>query len=155
MNWDAVAAVAEIVAAVAVLTTLIYLALQVRGLSADLYSAHLSRMDEGERDLRRLKIDYADVLIKAASIDGKITELEKFQLSELYRSHEAFFFFAYLRSIYSGGDESIVARNFAEALAEYPAFIPIYTDRDFSSTGNTHREKFGELVSQELERLGT
>jgi len=85
INWEAVGAIGEVIAAIAVLATLIYLALQVRNLGADLYSAHLSRIDEGERDLRKLKLEHADLLVRAASGAEDLSEPEKFQIVELNR----------------------------------------------------------------------
>lgn len=150
INWDAIGAIGEVVAAVAVLATLIYLALQVRNLGADLYSAHLSRIDEGERELRKLKLEHADLLVRAASGSEALSELERFKLMELYRCHEAFFFFSYLRALTSGGKGRIHTQTFAETLREYPAFLPIYRSRDFQFLNNPDRIRFEELVSKEL-----
>ena len=152
INWEAIGAIGEVIAAVAVLITLIYLALQVRNLGADLYSAHLSRIDEGERDLRKLKLEHAELLVKASSNPETLSEIEKFQIQKLYLSHEAFSFFAYLRALASGGNELLHAKIFAESLRNYPAFLPIYENRDFMYLDNPDRIQFGALVSRELNK---
>lgn len=50
MNWDAIAALGEIIAAVAVVISLIYLSFQIRGQNAEAHAAGMHAVSQGFRD---------------------------------------------------------------------------------------------------------
>lgn len=153
MNWAAIGAIGELVGAAAVLVTLIYFAIQIRGLSADSYAALLARLDEGERDLRRANIEHTDLILKANNRD-ELNDAERFKLHELYRAHQAFHFFAFMRARTYGDDGSLPATIFADFLRHYPCFLALYRISDLRLGKGEPREAMTKLVDRELTESG-
>lgn len=103
MNWDAVGAVAEIVGALGVLITLIYLATQIRDNTRSLQAVSLQSILEGPRDRYFLPMaqsgDMADVYARGLTSLEQLDDVEKrrffymmyeqyFQMQQVWQLHE-------------------------------------------------------------------
>lgn len=95
MNWDALAAIAEALGAIAVLTSLVYLATQIRQNTRMIKSSIRQQVTMASQNVVFKSIDLAEVLAKAAN-GGTLTEGEQIQLNQLHRAGlRAFEDFAY------------------------------------------------------------
>jgi hypothetical protein len=127
MNWDAIAAIAEVAGALAVLITLGYLAIQTRDnvkvmRSKAIWDAQMSFVEVNE--ILADGGELADVIYKALSDSSSLTEREKYQVHRFCRSWfqrmEAQF------ALYKSGilDEEIweLRRGYARAILKSPYF---------------------------------
>jgi len=85
MSWDALAAIAEALGAVAVLASLVYLATQVRQNTQMIKSSIRQQLTATSQDVIFKGIDLADVVAKAA-IGETLTAGEQIQLNQLHRA---------------------------------------------------------------------
>ncbi len=85
MSWDALAAIAEALGAVAVLASLIYLATQIRQNTQMIKSSIRQELTANTRDVVFKTIDLADVMSKATNGEA-LTPVEEFQLNQLHRA---------------------------------------------------------------------
>jgi hypothetical protein len=88
MNWDAIAAIAEVAGALAVLITLGYLAIQTRDnvkvmRSKAVWDAQMSFVEVNEILADRGEV--ADVVYKALSDSNSLREREKYQIHRFFR----------------------------------------------------------------------
>jgi hypothetical protein len=103
MNWDAIGAVAEIVGALGVLITLIYLATQIHDNTRSLQAVSLQSVLEGPRDRYFLPMaqsgDMADIYARGLTSLGQLDDVEKrrfffmmyeqyFQMQQVWQLHE-------------------------------------------------------------------
>ncbi len=85
MNWDAIAALAELLGAIAVLASLVYLATQIRQNTQMVKSSIRQQLTSSTQDLLFKMTDEADVLAKAA--DGEeLTAAEEIKCRQLIRA---------------------------------------------------------------------
>ena len=93
MNWDAVGAVAEIVGALGVLLTLIYLATQIRDNTRSLQAVSLQSILEGPRDRYFLPMaqsgDMADIYARGLTSMNNLDDQEKRRF--FYMMYEQYF----------------------------------------------------------------
>lgn len=82
MNWDAISAVSEAIGAVAVVVTLIYLALQIRQNTKAVRGTTLDAITNKLRDELRWSSDIADVWRKVLESPDDMTFNDSWQLSE-------------------------------------------------------------------------
>jgi len=85
MSWDALAAIAEALGAVAVLASLVYLATQVRQNTQMMKSSIRQQLTATSQDVIFKGIDLADVVAKAASGET-LAASEQIQLNQLHRA---------------------------------------------------------------------
>lgn len=83
MNWDAVGAISELVGAVAVIVTLIYLALQIRQNNALLRSQSRQAQLSNDQTSLTVAFDHIDILQKLSS-DTPLTPDEQTRLSIVF-----------------------------------------------------------------------
>tara|TARA_R110002072_G_scaffold20841_9_gene75253 strand:+ start:30 stop:509 length:480 start_codon:yes stop_codon:yes gene_type:complete len=154
MNWDAIATIAELVGAIAVVATLIYFSRQIRSLASDSYANSVTLVEESERELQRLYIDHAALIVKSNG-DEPLTEEEKFVLRELYTSTQGSYFFAFIRArVYERDGENSI-RTFVKVLRRYPAFMGLYHESEIRENTRPRAKTFVSLVDKELESSGT
>lgn len=149
MNWDAIGAVGEIAGAVAVIATLIYFSMQIRGLQADSYAELLTRVEEGERDLHKLSIEHAELILKANK-GGELSAEQAFVLEEIFLSNQSFRLFAYLRSQAYGRDGFVQIRNYARFLRRNPIFAEYFNQAEIRTSVNPGAREFSEQVALEM-----
>jgi hypothetical protein len=85
MSWDALAAIAEALGAVAVLASLVYLATQVRQNTQMMKSSIRQQLTATSQDVIFKGIDLASVVAKAANRET-LTAAEQIQLNQLHRA---------------------------------------------------------------------
>ena len=154
MNWQAMGAMGELLGAIAVLATLVYLAVQVRRLIVDSKNDLISKIDDGTRQLRQLFIDHADLIIRANDAE-ELNEKDKFVLRQIYGSNQSFYFHRYLRSTVAGSDVTVTAENFAGMLNGIPCMLALYRKSSMHSQSRDEVRKFVELVNTALDASGT
>jgi hypothetical protein len=148
MNWDAAGAVGEIAGAIAVVLTLFYFSLQIRNMQSTSRAESTSRSAEGERELRKLKIEHAALILKADGF-GSLTAEEELMLNEIYLSYQTHYFLAYLRSDTLDGKRGwrdVHARNFARELKKHPCLLERYQQGDLRGGDLATVASFAELV---------
>lgn len=97
MNWTIVIAVCEIVGAIAVISSLFYLAIQVKSQNAETRMAAMHDFSAGFREAVASFADaeIAEISMRANHDIGSLTEVEKFRLSctaqQLHRLYEEAF----------------------------------------------------------------
>ncbi len=84
MSWDALAAIAEALGAVAVLASLVYLAAQIRQNTKMIKSSIRQQLTTTAVDAISKTIDLADVMTKAVN-EETLTAAEQFQLNQMHR----------------------------------------------------------------------
>ena len=129
MNWDAIGALGELVSALAVLATLIYLASQVNSMKAAVKSENLSRVQEDENYLYSQMLDNAELMVKA-NAGKRLDEIEEFKLYQMFRAHASQSFHHYVRLMTLEGNLKVPARVFADTLKEHPAFNEIWKNEE-------------------------
>ena len=153
MNWEAIGSIGEVIGAIAVVSTLIYFSIQIRGLSADSFSDSLSRVNEGERELSKMKQNHAALIIKANS-GAVLTEEEEFVLREIFFSHWVFHLIAYLRSRTYGRDGAINVHNMTRTLIEYPCFLQLFRNESWRSGANEGSFDYVQQIDKRLSERG-
>ena len=86
MNWDAIGAIGEVVGAVAVVATLIYLSLQVRSAHRDAQTSNFHRVADSFNDLNRMVAsdpDLASLFNKGMMDFDALDDTERTQFSML------------------------------------------------------------------------
>lgn len=86
MNWDAIGATGEVIGAIAVVATLIYLSLQIRSAQRDAQTSNFHRVADSFNDLNRLIASdpkMADLFNKGMADFGALEEVERTQFSFL------------------------------------------------------------------------
>ncbi len=82
MNWDAIAAVGEILGAIAVVISLLYLAVQIRQNSRAMKGASTHGITQTIQSELRWSFDYGEAFLKMINDPATLTELEAFKLGE-------------------------------------------------------------------------
>jgi hypothetical protein len=82
MNWEAIGAVGEVTGAIAVVLTLIYLALQIRQNNRSLTGATLTAITQHQQNELRWSSDIGQSYLKALNSPESMTEIEQLELSE-------------------------------------------------------------------------
>ena len=149
MNWEAIGAIGEILGALTVLITLIYLARQIQRLSQDAFSFHVTQVESGGRHVREQTIQHANLVIKA--IDGaELTREERITMWELYLSHQSLHFFAYIRARNLGMGGDIPVQNMINFLEDYPCFLHYYENSRIKRRKTSDAQEFVSAVDAAL-----
>ena len=121
MNWDAIGAVGEIISALAVVVTLGYLALQIRGARAE-SEANAFTVTGGQRsDIRSRFMEHADVWAKG-NCGTELSASERIVFDELVMSRADHHFSAFMRAgVRGSGREPIHVSSLALFLHQNPA----------------------------------
>jgi hypothetical protein len=128
MNWEAIGAIGEVAGAAAVVVTLFYFAVQIRNMRAEANADAFSRSDEGERQLRKMRMRHAPLIIKANQ-SKELGDEELLTLRELYLSMQSFAFHGYGGNSSLGRNSEISARNFARELNEQKCLRELYLQK--------------------------
>ena len=88
MNWDAIGAIGETVGALAVVVSLIYVALQLRSQNKEARISAQQQIAEAFRSVISVGNDprIADLVVKAMDETEKLTDSERFQLLSIHQS---------------------------------------------------------------------
>ena len=149
MNWEAIGSVGEIVGAIAVVTTLIYFSIQIRNLKADSYADSITRVDEGLRELHKLNLEHAELLVKAADHQD-LTNEELFILNEIFLSNQDFHFFSFLRAQSYGRSGLVQVRNYARYLTSFPFLQDNFLASEIRTSPAPAAQEFARLVEAEM-----
>ena len=149
MNWEAIGAVAELVAAIAVLPTLLYLAIQLRQNTRSLKSATIDSLNSSMADNARSIVENDAIIELLAKVGSNqplsSTEATRlhFLLVMLVRRFEGFYFqnaLGFVDDHMTGGYErsilSIIASNgewWVSAKSLYSPEFSAYVDRQLQS----------------------
>jgi len=130
MNWEAISAISEAIAAIGVIVTLIYLAMQIRHNTRTVDGSTQQMLMSQEIEIYRLFTDHADVLVKGNKDLTSLTESEK----EVY----VYLVFAHMSQLYSGyvqHDKELIPEEVWEAYTnsavmslEQPGFRQVWQD---------------------------
>jgi len=127
MNWEAVGAVGELLGGVAVLVTLIYLALQVRKSQVALEVNTLEQAQMIQVEMTRLLVENSEIFAKANSgIELNDSEDLTFRHIMYNRNYQAFV--SYSRAKKLGSDVNILINNFAFFLHVNPGAKRFWLD---------------------------
>ncbi len=87
MNWDAIAAIAEIAGAIAVVTTLVYFVMQIRQYATGLRSAtfHTTMQEFNQINVAQLDPALADLLDRGMDDPGSLCSTETYQFGWIVR----------------------------------------------------------------------
>ena len=87
MNWDAIAAIAEIAGAIAVVTTLVYFVMQIRQYATGLRSAtfHTTMQEFNQINVAQLDPALADLLDRGMDDPGSLCSTETYQFGWIMR----------------------------------------------------------------------
>ena len=154
MNWDAIASIAELVGAIAVVATLIYFARQIRSLASDSFARNVSQVEDSQRELQRLYIDHAALILRANGGEA-LTEEENFVLREIYASTQDSHFFSFLRARAYEDDGHNSVRTFVMALHRFPVFMNFYHESEIHENTRINARNFVSLVNEKLESYET
>lgn len=149
MNWDALGAIGEVVGAVAVVVTLVYFSIQLRGVRASTAGDSVTRAQETELRLISLELTHAALLVKAND-DIELTTEERYRLLKLYRSRWSGHLLEFVRTRSLGFDSRAAARNMARSLTENACFKRLYDESEPSPDPNVR--EFVEQVDYYLRK---
>ena len=82
MNWEAISAVGEILGALAVVVSLLYLAAQIRQNSRAMKGASTHGITQTIQSELRWSFDYGEVFLKMFNAPASLTEVEAYKLGE-------------------------------------------------------------------------
>jgi len=87
MNWDAIAAIAEIAGAIAVVTTLVYFVMQIRQYTTGLRSAtfHATMQEFNQINVAQLDPALADLFDRGMADPGSLSSTEAYQFGWIMR----------------------------------------------------------------------
>lgn len=125
MNWDAIGAVGEILGAIAVFATLLYLATQIKNMKVAVDAEVLGRVQDEYNFLFQQMLDYADLLAKADS-GADLSDAEAMKINLLYRAHMSQSIHAFARNATIGADTSLAPKSFSEEIMAHPAFMRLW-----------------------------
>jgi hypothetical protein len=132
MNWDAIGAVGEMIGALAVVVTLVYLALQVRASTKESDANHLSVSSGQFMDVRSRFMERADVWIKG-NAGGELNASELYVFDELVALKNQLHYHSFSRHVVrSTGRERIQVAEMARFLNQYPAAYRSWRSRQES-----------------------
>lgn len=149
MNWDAIGAMSELLGALAVVATLIYFSIQLRGMRASTAGDSVARAQETELKLIQLELEYSNLLVKANK-GAELTSEEHYQLLKLFRSRWSGHLLEFVRTKSLGFDSRVAARNMARSLSENASYMKHYADRSESPDPNV--QAFVEQIEYYLQR---
>ena len=130
MDWDAMGAIGEVVGALAVVATLIYLSRQIRSMQMSAYFEGLVAVQDTDIELRKPSAEYAETIAKA-NTGQALSDAERYQVKNVYEAHAGFASHYDLAEYLHGGDQRHVhALTFAKTLIENPAFLHLFRTTD-------------------------
>jgi len=153
MNWEAIGAIGEIVSALAVLATLIYLSVQIRAMRSASATDALRQIMETEIELNKLEIAHSKTILKGNTGEA-LTDEEYLELERIFQSHGTFAFHSFVRAKLEGYDVNIAARNFAGILTKNPVYLGFYKREDWVNHPKSNPREFGQLVNEHLSKAG-
>ncbi len=148
MTWEAAGAIGEIVSALAVLATLIYLSIQLGRLRTDSISQHVNSIEEAEHRGRLLAVEHMELLDRA-NRGAPVSDVEQMILREIYLTHQSAQLFAYIRSKNLGNDGDIPVTNLAYTLETYPCLVPHFKDSRMHTRSGPGGQ-FAKRVSEKM-----
>lgn len=151
MDWDAIGAIGEVVGALAVVATLIYLSRQIRSMQTSAYFQGLVAVQDADIELRKLSAEYAETIAKA-NAGELLSDAERYRVKNVYEAHAGFAFHYDLVEYLEGGDQRHVrALTFAKTLVENPAFLNLFHATDWQTPEYVRWRK---IVDEKLSSFG-
>lgn len=149
MNWQAIGAIGEILGAIAVVLTLIYLALQFRGMKAQINNDALGQVQAADHNLVLMMLENAELMSKANG-DPELSAVERYKLQQILDAHVSRRFHHYLQTVVVQANAKVPPRTLADTLRSNPALLEIWKEQE-RSKDRVVRE-FQESVDDFLER---
>ena len=155
-NWQAIGAIAELASALAVLATLVYVAIQIRAMRATTMVELFGRVTDDNSRRAELDISHVDLILKA-NAGEELTEKERFILGRVYLSHASFWFHQFVMVRETASTTALAgyapARGFGEFLVAHPAFMELYRQYDYRNSPDPNIQEFGVAVDSGLREL--
>ena len=125
MNWEAAGAIGELIAAAAVLATLIYLGRQIRSMKVSEFSNLAASGQQFEFTLRE-NLERASDLICLANSGKELTEEQVFKLNQIMHMINARYFYQYVKIAEMKQGTEIVVHSMALLLVENPSIYELW-----------------------------
>ena len=141
MNWDAIGAVGEMISALAVVVTLVYLALQIRVSTRESQASAFTVIGAQMNVIRGQLMEHAEVWAKANS-GSELSAPERIVFDQLVESRADHHFFAFSRSLVRGaGHQGVHVAALALYFHQYPAAYASW--RTYNQTLTLARQRLG------------
>ena len=140
----------EFVGALAVVATLIYFSLQIRGMREGAYLQAIASTQNQETELNKLGAAHADTIVKA-NAGQELSDTERYKLMNVYRAHAGYAFHYHLLEMQSDSPRHIRAMTFAKILRENPAFLEMFHAEHWPTP---EAANWKEIVNQHLRSDG-
>jgi len=132
MNWDAIGAVGEMIGSLAVVATLVYLAVQIRASAVESEATQSSAAAGLIGEVRSRFMEHADVWVKG-NAGGELSASERFVFDELVSLKGGHHFFFFNRNAIRGtGREGNHVAELARFFHQYPAAYRSWRSRQQS-----------------------
>ena len=153
MNIQDLGSIGEFISAIAVLVTLLYLAIQVRAMRASSTIDVISQSIHESAQLYALDIEHANLLIKANE-EAELTNEELFVLDRIYRTHMSYYFHQFYQTRET--DSKLVwipVTGCCRVLESNRGFMNLFLkySSEFMSDPDENIKEFLSLVRAELE----
>ena len=126
LDWNAIGAIGELLGAIAVVGTLVYLSIQIRRNQTEIFSSLASSGQQAEFALRNKLEESSELICKANAGEG-LTREEAYRLRQITHMIDGRHFMAYVRIVAMHESTVVVARNMARTLVENPAIFEDWT----------------------------
>ena len=153
MNWDAIGAIGDLISALAVVATLIYFGVQIRGMESAEYANRLNQIVGANVEIFKMELEYAELILRG-NRGEQLNELESFQIDRIFRAHNSFAFHGHRREVASG-PRRIRSVEFARVLVQNPVYLAAWRSwREREIKFNSVQVDWIDTVEQCLNDLG-
>ena len=149
MNWQAIGAIGEILGAIAVLLTLIYLALQFRGMKAQINNDALGQVQAADHALVMMMLENAELISKANGYP-ELSAVEHYKLQQILEAHVSRRFHHYIQTAVIRANAKVPPRTLAGTLRSNPALLKVWKEQERSKDHVVRQ--FQQSVDDFLER---
>jgi hypothetical protein len=146
-----IGSIGEFISAIAVLITLLYLAIQVRAMRASMVVEYTAQTNQETAQLNKLDIEHANILLKAE--EGlELTKEEEFVFVRVYKTHATFYFHQFYKvRIAEPALAWIAIRGCCEMLESNQGYRKLFEGYEYVSDPDENVREFMSLVHSELE----
>ena len=151
MSIQDLGSIGEFISAIAVLITLLYLAIQVRAIRSANLSDFTAHTIQFRTQLNALEIEHASLLMKAQDGD-ELSKEEEFILNRIFQNQASFYFhqFIRVRESDSKGVWFKVIRPFCGLLESNTFYLRLFEGRLYEKDPDSNVVEFMSLVHSEL-----
>ena len=151
MSIQDLGSIGEFVSAIAVLITLMYLAIQIRAIRTANLSDATAQTIQIQAQLNSLEIEHAHILIKAQNGDNLSNE-EMFILKRIYRTQVSFHFHQFLRVRESNPNNvwNTTIRPYCDLLESNRVYLELFERYEYETDPDSNIVEFMTLAHSEL-----